>query len=84
MKPTKLTLSIPKDLVEQAKNYSHKVNKSLSYLVSRYFEGFSIHSKKQKIKSSISLTVQKVTGIAKSQKNESKILFEALEEKYLK
>ncbi|MBI2981029.1 MAG: hypothetical protein HYY44_01785 [Deltaproteobacteria bacterium] len=82
MNTTKLTLSIPKDLLEEAKIYSRKARQPLSRLVSRYFSLLSRRGKTQEASSGITSKVKKVTGLSRSEKTEKEILFDALSHKY--
>lgn len=62
---TKLTLSMNKSVIEDAKKYLQ--NQSLSKLVEEYFKVL-VESKKSKLKNSI---VDELTGIAKLPKGKS-------------
>lgn len=59
---TKLTLSLDKNIIEQAKVYAHGKQLSLSVLVENYFR-FLIHQKKSAQRSDISPIVQELSGI---------------------
>lgn len=81
MNTTKLTLSIPKNLVEEAKVYSRKTRQPLSRLVSRYFALLSRKGRKKET-SSITMKVKKATGLVHTEKKEREVLLEALSQKY--
>ena len=83
MSVIKLTLSIPEDVLVQAKSYSQKTKQPLSQLVSRYFLILSQSLRSKKYLSKASLKTQRVTGIAKSSKSDDDLLFESLKDKYL-
>lgn len=78
MNTTKLTLSIPKKLLINAKAYSKKTSQPLSQLVSRYFLALS-HDLKDV---AVSSKVARITGLAKSNKNDEELLSEAFSSKY--
>ncbi|SLM29353.1 conserved hypothetical protein [Desulfamplus magnetovallimortis] len=59
---TKLTLSLDKDVIEQARQYAHAKQQSLSLLVENYFR-FLIHKRDSVKASEISATVQELSGI---------------------
>ena len=84
MSTSKLTLSIPKKLLLQAKSYSRKTHRPLSQLVSEYFRTLANPLESNEADKKISKRVLAVTGLAKSSKTEKELLFEALEEKYRK
>lgn len=80
---TKLTLSIPKKVLLDAKHYSRVAHRPLSQLVSEYFTALSkgLHLPKNK-KQEISPQVLRVTGLAKTTKQEKELLWEVLSQKY--
>lgn len=84
MSATKLTLSIPKTLLLEAKVYSRKAGQPLSRLVSRYFAllARSVHPPGKT--GEITPRVKQLTGLARSGKSEEELLFEALSDKHLK
>lgn len=82
MNTTKLTLSIPKNLVEEAKIYSRKTRQPLSRLVSRYFALLSRKERKKELSPSITMKVKKATGLVHTEKEEREVLLEALSQKY--
>lgn len=81
---TKLTLSIPKDLLVEAKSYSQRTHQPLSQLVSRYFAILARSLKRKKGSTDVTPTVKRVTGLAKSTKDDGELLFEALSSKHLR
>ena len=58
----KLTLSLDKDIIEQAKMYAHGKQQSLSVSVENYFR-FLIHQRNSARPSDLSPTVQELSGI---------------------
>lgn len=86
MNTVKLTLSIPKKLLMDAKAYSQKTHQPLSRLVARYFALLARHSSggegEKDNSEHITRRVKNVTGIAKSSQDEKEILFEQLTRKY--
>lgn len=83
MATTKVTLSIPKEILTEAKIYSQKTKQPLSQLVTRYFAILARGLKLRKTKEGIAPKVAQVTGLAKSEKEDEELLFEALRDKYL-
>lgn len=83
MQIAKLTLSIPKTVLDEAKVYSRKTHQPLSRLVSRYFSVLAhALSHKSADKDRITTKVRRLTGIAKSMRKDDDLLFEALSQKY--
>ena len=82
MESMKLTLSIPQKILNEAKIYSQKTHQPLSHLVSRYFVLLSQGMKESKGLVKISTKVKRATGLAKSDKKDVELLFEALSHKY--
>lgn len=82
MDATKLTLSIPGKLLVDAKAYSQKTHQPLSRLVSHYFSVLVQALRSKESQMPISAKVRTATGIVQSKKEEDKLLFEALQEKY--
>lgn len=80
MSATKLTLSIPEDVLASAKAYSKKTKQPLSQLVTRYFRVFS--PKKDAV-SKKSSRIQNLTGIIPSSASpDDQLLLQALTKKY--
>lgn len=80
MHASKLTLSIPKQVLKEAKSYSKKTRQPLSQLVSRYF--LALSHQETSVKHIAPKTAQ-VTGLIKaSEKKDKDVLLEALLEKY--
>lgn len=59
---TKLTLSVDKQVIERAKLYAHKTGRSLSELVSEYFESLIYDEEKSR---KISPKIKKLLGSVK-------------------
>ena len=59
----KLTLQLEKDIIEKAKHYAKKKNKSLSSLVQNYFNFISENKEIDKIQ--ISQNIKDISGIIK-------------------
>lgn len=59
---TKLTLSVDKQVIERAKLYAHKTGRSLSELVSAYFESLIYDEEKSR---KISPKIKKLLGSVK-------------------
>ena len=81
---TKLTLTIEKDIIERAKNYTKEKNRSLSDIIENYLKIITqeeSNSKKQKL----NLAVESLKGSFKMPKNMNykKELGSRLEKKYL-
>lgn len=80
MHAAKLTLSIPKQVLKEAKSYSKKTRQPLSQLVSRYFSALSHPEISDK---NIAPKTAQVTGLVKASEQKDKdVLLEALLEKY--
>lgn len=80
MNMRKLTLSIPKNILSDAKRYSRRTRQPLSRLVSRYFAVLS--QPRTRTGHQITSRVKRVTGIAKSHKTDEQLLLDALAAKY--
>jgi hypothetical protein len=83
---TKLTLSLEKEVIEQAKIYAKGTGRSLSEMVESYFR--SLTSKKENSNNEhneIDERLKKITGIVSlpADFDEKKAVQEYLEEKYL-
>ncbi len=63
---TKLTLSVEKQVIERAKEYAQKTGRSLSELVSAYFESLIYDDEKSQ---KISPKIKKFLGVVKLPKN---------------
>jgi hypothetical protein len=84
---TKLTLSLEKEVIEQAKIYAKGTGRSLSEMVESYFRNLT--SKKEKNSNDnndIEEQLKKITGIVTlpADFDEKKAVQDYLEEKYLK
>jgi hypothetical protein len=79
---TKLTLKLDKEIIESAKEYAQKENKSLSHLVEEYFKGLIISTDENKDK--VTPLVKELSGILKEKdiKNWTKNYIDFLESKY--
>jgi hypothetical protein len=79
---TKLTLTIDKSVIEDAKVFAKEHGQSLSQIIENYLKSLPIERKKQEI----SPNVRKLTGVIKLPKDfdYKKELSDALAEKYLK
>lgn len=79
---TKLTLTIDKSVIEDAKTYAKEHGKSLSQIIENYLKSLPMEREKQEI----SPNVRKLTGVIKLPKDfdYKKELSDALAEKYLK
>jgi len=83
METTKLTLSIPKRVLLEAKTYSQKTGQPLSRLVGRYFSLLASNLKKKgATDDEVTPKVRRVTGIARSRHDEKELLSGALLQKY--
>lgn len=83
MLTSKLTLSIPKTVLDEAKIYSRKTRQPLSRLVSHYFSVLSrIGTRKDAKDSVVTPRVRGITGLARSEASDKQLLFEALGHKY--
>ena len=82
---TKLTLSLEKEVIEQAKIYAKGTGRSLSEMVENYFKSLVTNSNK-KTDIDIEDRLKKITGIVTLPPDfdEKKAVQEYLEEKYLK
>jgi len=83
MSTTKLTLSIPEELLDQVKAYSKKARKPLSQLVSQYFLAL-LQTRKTGDEQEVTALVKKATGLVKNDHKDRDILWEALSEKHLR
>lgn len=84
---TKLTLSLEKEVIEQAKIYAKGTGRSLSEMVENYFRNLTLNSKELKNnEAEIESKLRKITGIITLPPDfdEKKVIQEYLEEKYLK
>ena len=79
----KLTLSLDKVIIEQAKLYAHSHRESLSQMVENYFRFVTSETKEKKIK--VAPVVNELLGSIKVQDNfdYDKVKSEYLEKKYL-
>ncbi len=78
---TKLTLRVDAHLIESAKTYAAKTGKSVSKIVSDFFE--IIKNEKLKETNSITPTIQSLKGILKDCKSSEKEYKNYLDGKYL-
>jgi len=76
---TKLTLRLDDTLIEQAKGYAKQHDKSLSQVVSDYFQVLTQQAKKQEI----SPITQSLVGVLDSSHVDEDAYKKHLEEKYL-
>jgi len=76
---TKLTLRLEETLIEQAKGYAKQHDKSLSQVVSDYFQILTQQAKKQ----DISPITQSLVGVLDSAHVDEDAYKKHLEEKYL-
>ena len=84
---TKLTLSLEKEVIEQAKIYAKGTGRSLSEMVESYFKNLTSTAEKNNFESNdIEEQLKKITGIVTLpiDFDEKKAIQEYLEEKYLK
>lgn len=83
---TKLTLSLEKEVIEQAKIYAKGTGRSLSEMVENYFKNLISNSNNKKTDNEIEDRLKKITGIVTLPPDfdEKKAIQEYLEEKYLK
>ncbi len=81
---TKLTLTIEQEIIERAKNYAKKKNRSLSDIIENYLKILTKEERKQK-SHKLSPIVESLKGSFKMPKNMDykKELGNRLEEKYL-
>ena len=79
---TKLTLTIQKEVIEDAKAFAKEQGKSLSQIIENYLKSLSVETKQREL----SPNVKKLVGVLKLPKNfdYKKELSDALDEKYLK
>jgi hypothetical protein len=79
---TKLTLKLEKDIIDSAKAYAQKENKSLSHLVEEYFKGLIMPDDENAKK--ITPLVKELSGILRGKdiKNGKKDYIDYLESKY--
>lgn len=80
---TKLTLTIEKEVIEQAKKYAKQKGQSLSEMVENYFKLLASEKIKSK-ETKLSPKVNRLRGIIKTDENldYKKILSEELSKKY--
>ncbi len=80
---TKLTLTIEKSIIEQAKSYAKKRGRSLSDIIENYLKALT---KEEKTEEELSPLVKSLKGSFKAPKsfNYKDELSKALSEKYLK
>lgn len=85
MMTKKLTLNLDGKIIQQAKLYAKKQNRSLSGLVEEYFRGLIQASleKNDSISALHSPLTNSLSGIAASKKSEQELIAEYLQEKYL-
>lgn len=84
---TKLTLSLEKEVIEQAKIYAKGTGRSLSEMVESYFKSLSkSDTKEAKMEDMTQKKLDKISGIVKLPLDfdEKKIVLDYLEEKYLR
>lgn len=84
---TKLTLSLEKTVIENAKIYAKGTGRSLSEMVENYFKSLMSNSNNNKNnEDEFESSIKKITGIVSLPPNfdEKKAVQEYLEEKYLK
>jgi len=79
---TKLTLTLSKQVIEKAKNYSKNNKTSLSKLVEFYFKSLSEPESEME---DIPPITRELSGLAKldTNKSDKELLIEALSKKYL-
>lgn len=79
---TKLTLTIQKEVIEDAKAFAKEQGKSLSQIIENYLKSLSVETKQREL----SPNVKKLVGVLKLPKDfdYKKELSDALAEKYLK
>ena len=79
---TKLTLTIQKEVIEDAKAFAKQQGKSLSHIIENYLKSLTVEKKQREL----SPNVKKLVGVLKLPKNfdYKKELSDALAEKYLK
>ncbi len=82
---TKLTLSIEKSVIEKAKQYAIKKERSLSDLIENYLKALTINESEKITDDDLAPTVKSLRGSFKMPKNfdYKKELTEILAEKYL-
>jgi hypothetical protein len=84
---TKLTLSLEKEVIEQAKIYAKGTGRSLSEMVESYFRNLTMKSDKNNNQTkNIDEQLKKITGIVTlpADFDEKKAIQDYLEEKYLR
>ena len=81
---TKFILTIEKDVIEKAKDYAKKKNRSLSDIVENYLKNLTMEEK-EKVKPKLTPIVKSLKGAFKIPENfdNKKELKKALEEKHL-
>lgn len=79
---TKLTLTVEKTVIENAKSYAKKTGRSLSELIEKYLENITSNEKNE---NELSPKLRKIVGAVKLPKNfdEEKELRSYLEKKHL-
>lgn len=82
---TKLTLTIDQSVVERAKEYAHKKNRSVSRIVEEYLENISMKNDSIPINGTIKSPItDSISGMFHDNgKAYKEILDEALQDKYL-
>lgn len=80
---TKLTLTLEKEIIDQAKKYASNKGRSLSEMVENYFK-YLTESKTENMKSQLSPRIQKLRGVIKvdSTFNYKELLDEAKNSKH--
>lgn len=80
---TKLTLTLEKEIIEQAKKYASNKGRSLSEIVENYFK-FLTQNEEDKSSPKLSRRINKLRGILKVEENFNykKVLEEELTRKY--
>lgn len=81
----KLTLSLDEKVIQQAKRYAKKQNRSLSGLVEDYFRGLiqaSLEKNAERMELNSPLT-NSLSGIAQTKKSEQDLIADYLKEKHL-
>ena len=83
---SKLTLSIDKDIVEDAKEYAQSTGRSLSSIVEQYLKSISSKTKKSSAveKSKLAMELLGSVKISNNDKTYKELLKEALISKHLK
>lgn len=83
---TKLTLSLDKEIIEQAKIYAKGTGRSLSEMVESYFKNLSNPKRKSEDEDDAQKKLNKISGIVKlpPDYNEKEAILDYLEEKHLR